>query len=101
MVATEWGVPSMGKWNCDTPHETALALIVERIKPARIIMVSDNDVPGKKGAKELYQMIKTYNSGLHITGLVPPDGIKDLREWREKGLTKEKFYKMCRITLTS
>jgi hypothetical protein len=100
MVSTEFGIPAIGKWNCDSTHEIVLSLILDKIKPSRIIMVSDNDDPGKQGAKELYKMIKTYQSGLHITGLVPPDGIKDLREWKSNGLTREQFYKMCRIKLT-
>ena len=100
MVSTEFGLPAMGKWNCDSTHEIALSLVLERIQPSRVIIVSDNDDPGKKGAKELYNMIKTYNSGLHTTGVIPPEGIKDLRDWKNKGLTREEFYKFCKIKLT-
>ena len=57
---------------------------------ARPIIIADNDAPGVRGALKLVKkiLIMDIKSGI----LVPPTGIKDLREWVEKGLTKERLY---------
>jgi len=88
MAACELGIKTVGKWNCSTPHETLLTLIVGKFKPTKgILIFADNDGPGKKGAVELRGMLKTYLPNLPTKTIVPPLGVKDLREYKRLGLT--------------
>jgi 5S rRNA maturation endonuclease (ribonuclease M5) len=93
MAACELGIKTVGKWNSDNPHETLLTLIIEKFKPSKgILIFADNDDPGQKGAAELRRLLKTYLPNLHQKTITPPQGIKDIREWRTKGLTSNTIY---------
>lgn len=96
MTAFDMGLLSIGKFNCNAPHEIITQLVTEKIKPSKVVIFSDRneDGAGQNGTKELIRMLKLYSAGLHIKGVLPPEGIKDLRGWREQGLTQKEFDKL-------
>lgn len=99
MVSMELGFKTLGKWNSDTPHDTLIMLVMEKIKPSNgIILFADNDEPGQKGAKDLKQLFKTYAPGMHTKIITPPTPYKDLRAWRSEGkLDSTQLFSILRI----
>ena len=83
------GYSSIGRLNCSN----GINLIIELIQKQRIkkpIIIADNDAPGVRGAQKLLEKMLTMDIKSGI--LVPPAGIKDLREWLEKGLNREQLH---------
>ncbi len=53
------------------------------------MIVGDSDEPGQKGAEALASELVLYCPSVRL--VYPPDGVKDLRQWKAKGLAKEQL----------
>ena len=53
------------------------------------MIVGDSDEAGRKGAENLASELVLYCPSVRL--VYPPDGVKDLRQWKADGLTKEQF----------
>ncbi len=73
------GFDSIGRPNCDS----RIDMTVKYARGRKITIVCDRDAPGIKGAKKLAR--KLIKHCLEVMILMPPEGIKDLREWVKKG----------------
>jgi DNA primase len=63
-------------------------LIVELVRrhwPLKVVIVSDSDIPGQRGANDLAETLVPY--ALTVCIIKPPDGIKDARDWKRYGAT--------------
>ena len=50
-----------------------------------VVIVADGDPPGRRGAESLGCVLRAYCRSVRI--IVPPDGIKDMRDWKRAGAT--------------
>lgn len=74
-------------------------LIVELLKdrhPEEVAIVADADTPGLRGANNLAAVLAAYVRSVRV--LTPPNGIKDARDWRQEGATRQEV--MTRIAAT-
>jgi hypothetical protein len=62
-----------------------LARLVHRIKPAKLVIVGDNDGPGRRGVECLACTLTPYVRQLKV--IFPPHPYKDLRAWKQAGAT--------------
>jgi len=63
-----------------------------------IIVVSDNDEVGLKGALELSETLASHRHQVKL--ITPPDGIKDLRQWKSQGLNQNVLSDIIQETQT-
>jgi Toprim domain len=66
-----------------------IKLVVEvarRRQPPEVVVVADNDEPGRRGADNLASVLVAYAP---VRVIAPPEGIKDVREWLRAGGTRE------------
>lgn len=97
-AALDLDFPAVGRPSCN-----AGARMLSKFASGReVAIIADNDIPGRKGAEALAGELILRCPKLRI--IYPPDGIKDLRQWKVAGLTREE---LCRrievvkpITLT-
>jgi DNA primase len=64
-------------------------LVVELVKRRRareVVIVADADKPGRIGAGNLATVLLAYARSVHL--VVPPCGIKDVRDWLRAGGTR-------------
>ena len=59
-----------------------LVQLVQR-SPSEVIIVADGDEPGRRGADNLASVLLIYAPAVRV--IVPPDGIKDARDWLRAG----------------
>ena len=77
---------SVGRFSCS--HGSALLLrLVRRRRPAEVVVIADQDAPGRRGAETVATALLPFVGKLKL--IQPPTGIKDLRAWRIAGLTAE------------
>lgn len=84
-AALSLGLDVVGRSSCLTGG----AIIAELIKARRIrqtIILADGDKPGINGAKRLKAQLKTPTRIV-----LPPPGVKDLRAWLLKGVTRSRL----------
>ncbi len=76
---------AVGRPHCQggTAHIIAL---VRLHKPARVVIVRDNDEPGVRGADALASTLALYSRDVRV--IAPPAGAKDVREWVATGATR-------------
>ena len=79
------GVDAIGRAGCNQGTKL-LAAFVRRTRPNEIIVVGDGDEPGRLGARELARQLVVLVKSVRV--VLPPDGIKDAREWVRSGLTQ-------------
>jgi hypothetical protein len=102
MAAHELGMVAIGRYNCDGPDEIVTQLVIEKIKPSKILIFVDNDPheAGLKGSKNLCEYLRTYLPGMHIKLVKPPAPHKDLRSWISVGgLTQDNFINKIKESL--
>lgn len=75
------GFAAIGRPSC-TGGIKLLANYARQRKPAGIVIGSDSDEPGRCGAEALANVLSLYHS---VRIIVPPSGIKDLRQWKFEG----------------
>lgn len=97
------GLNAIGRASCNSNEQDIIELI-NRIKPDRIVILSDNDkpksrpdgtlwYPGQEGAKQLAQTI----CNMADTRIIKPLRAKDAREWKARGLTQNLFYSIVKL----
>lgn len=83
-AALDLGLDAIGRPNCNSIVKMTVATAKERTE---IVVVADNDSVGRTGAEKLAGTLALGCPCVKI--VVPPDGIKDLRQWFNAGLTSE------------
>lgn len=78
------GFQAVGRPSCTGGIGHLIAFVRQR-KPDEVVILSDADEPGQRGAEALAEALITYTPRLRL--LSPPAGIKDAREWRRAGAT--------------
>ena len=101
-TALDMGLCAIGRVSCSTGKEHIIKFCIKK-RPTRIIIVADNDEVGIRGAKALglwisqgYKLFSAPPPDIKI--ITPPTGSKDLRIWRENGLTLEKLMETVNLT---
>lgn len=60
-----------------------------------VIVLGENDAgAGKEGMEKAFEVLQPYTK--QIIKMLPPDGIKDLRQWVNQGLTQNQFLTLTR-----
>lgn len=78
-AALDLGFEAIGRPNCDSKIE----MTVQFSRGRKVVIICDNDVPGRDGAKKLAtELIKCCPA---VKIVCPPLGVKDLREWKQQG----------------
>lgn len=92
-AALDLGFDAIGRPNCNS-------LIEMTVRAARgwaeIVVIADNDVAGRTGANRLASALALCCSCVQV--IHPPDGVKDLRQWRSTGLSSETLQKIIAAT---
>ena len=73
------GFEAVGRPNCDSKIE----MMVKFARGRKVVIVCDNDVPGRDGAKKLAKRLIGHCPEVKI--ICPPVAGMDLREWKLKG----------------
>lgn len=79
----------IGKMNCNSGNDIIVKMLQREKGRAEVVLISDRDKDdvGVQGAINTAVAISDYCWSIKL--IVPPPGIKDLREWRKDGLTSE------------
>jgi len=56
-------------------------------RPTHLVIVADGDEPGQRGAQSLASTAMPFIPTLRV--ITPPDGVKDVRDWKRAGATRE------------
>jgi hypothetical protein len=83
-AALDLGFDAIGRPNCNSLIEMTVKVVKGRTE---IVIVADRDAVGIAGATRLANVIALHCPSVKI--IQPPDGIKDLRQWRNVGLTSD------------
>ena len=75
----------VGRPSCTGGIKHVLAL-VRRRGAKEVVVVSDADEPGRRGAGNLASVLRVYAPAVRV--VEPPDGVKDVRAWRNAGATR-------------
>lgn len=71
-------------------------LIVNR----NVVVLGENDAgAGKEGMEKTFEVLRPQTK--QIVKLLPPEGVKDLRQWVTQGLTRDQFLNFIRTTGSS
>jgi DNA primase len=82
------GVDAIGRAGCDQSVQFTVALS-RRLDAKEIVVVADSDPPGQRGAIALARRLAVMFRIVRV--LTPPTGIKDAREWKRDGLTRDQL----------
>ncbi len=82
-AALDLGFEAIGRPNCDSKVPMTVAFARGR----KIVIICDNDLPGRDGAKKLAQELIKHCPEVKI--ITPPVIGMDLRQWKQKGFTGE------------
>ena len=80
----DMGFNAIGRPNCSGGVNQIVAL-VQSMKPVKLVIASDHDQPGQRGASVLAQKLASH--GQNTLVITPPDSCKDMRAWRNAGAT--------------
>lgn len=70
--------------------EGGLSLLHELLQGRHVVIIGENDSgAGKKGMEQTFEVLKSATTS--AIKILPPDGIKDLRQWIQQGLTKNQL----------
>ena len=100
-AALDLGFTAVGRPSCNSGTQ----MLAKVARGRDVVIVADNDPPGRKGAEALASELVLYC--LTVRLVYPPDGIKDLRQWKVIGLTREQLQsvikqsKPLRIVITT
>ena len=61
------------------------------------MIIGDSDEPGRKGAEALASELVLHCPSVRL--VYPPNGIKDLRQWKAAGLTREQLEQIIQSTV--
>jgi phage/plasmid primase-like uncharacterized protein len=76
---------AVGRPSCTGGTAHLVALVRSR-RPARVVVVADNDEPGARGAGALASALALHARDVRV--IAPPDEMKDLRMWAAAGATR-------------
>lgn len=91
-AALDLGFAAIGRPNCNS----CVDMTARFAKGRKIVIMGDNDKPGRAGVKKLTGKLLLYCSSVKV--IYPPDKIKDLRQWLRAGLTSETLQKIIEKT---
>jgi hypothetical protein len=80
------GLQAIGRASCAGAKNQAAAF-VRRVQADRVVVVADNDRPGRDGAAALAGRLVADCRWVRV--LYPPGGLKDAREWVRAGATRK------------
>ena len=80
-AALDMGFSAVGRPNCNSKVKMTARYAGGR----QVTIIADNDAVGIDGAKQLAKELAVRSRKVRI--IVPPLGVKDLRDWKSKGLT--------------
>jgi hypothetical protein len=69
-----------------------LVELVQRRRPPEVVVVSDADEPGRRGAGNLASVLVAYAPAVRV--IEPPEGVMDARAWLQAGATREELEKV-------
>ncbi len=81
------GLWAIGRPSCMGGREYVRGLVRHLPRPTLIVVVSDADLPGRRGAATLADELT--RDGRRVRVLTPAPGCKDVREWVASGATRE------------
>ena len=84
-AALDLGFAAIGRPNCNG----SVDMTARFAKGRKVVIIGDNDKPGKVGAEKLAGVLVLHCRGVKI--IYPPDKIKDLRQWKQTGLVCERL----------
>ena len=84
-AALSLGLNAVGRSSCLSGVSLIRDLVHAR-QIRRVTIVADHDRPGMDGAHRLAAALPVLSRIL-----VPPEGIKDMRDWYRQGLTRTQF----------
>jgi hypothetical protein len=76
----------VGRPSC-TGGNKLLVDLVRKGRPPEVVVVSDGDEPGRRGADNLASVLVAYVPAVRV--IAPPAGVKDARDWFRAGATRE------------
>ncbi len=86
----DWGFAAIGRPSC-AGGRGLLVEAVRKWRPASVVILSDSDEAGLRGARSLLSALSIYHRNIRM--ITPPDGIKDARAWRHAGGTRDDIEK--------
>lgn len=89
------GFDAIGRPSCLGAVELTAAFVRERW-PLDVVIVADADRPGQEGASRLADVLTGMARTVQI--IEPPAGVKDIREWRRQGATRENVLNLIQQT---
>ena len=95
-AALDLGFAAIGRPNCNCLIKMTGSAIKDY---EEIVIVADNDTAGRTGAEKLADYLAVRCQKVKI--ICPPEGIKDLRQWLSKGLTKTYLKQIIEKTKTA
>ncbi len=78
------GFEAIGRPSCGSGAALVTAWVRRHCR-SEVAVVSDGDGPGQRGADALAKMLVAYCAA--VRGLAPPEGVKDMRDWKRAGAT--------------
>lgn len=87
-AALTLGLNAVGRPNCSGGTDS-LRNIARWIQPKEVVIIADADPPGQAGAKRLAAALAALTPIVRV--VTPPEGIKDLRMWLGRGLTRSEL----------
>lgn len=79
----DMGFEAIGRPSCTGGSDHIVGLL-RRYRARQIVVVSDSDEPGMRGAENLAQVLVAYGA---VRVIRPPSHAKDVRAWRQAGAT--------------
>jgi hypothetical protein len=80
------GFPVVGRPSC-RGGTGPLVRLVNRLRPVEVVVIADRDDPGQDGALALVQALVIHVRRVRV--VTPPHWIKDARDWKLTGLTRD------------
>ena len=84
-VALDLEFAAIGRPSCNS----GVRLLTTLTKGRDVVIVGDSDEPGHKGAEALASELVLHCPTVRL--VYPPEGIKDLRQWKAAGLTRKQL----------
>jgi len=87
------GLSGIGRYSCTLPERARRELeqLMRHYAPERVIVVSDANPEEQRGAEETLRALRGIVR--HSSLVLPPPGIKDLRQWTHAGATADDIRK--------
>jgi len=78
-------------------HSGCLDKLPALVAGRSVIIVGDNDAGvGREGMEKTFEILQPHVKS--AVKLLPPEGVKDLRQWVGQGLTRGQFQRIVRLT---